>query len=315
MQARVSVIVPVYNAAPYLSDTLQSLQRQTYREWEAWIVDDGSTDGSLRIARSFAERDSRFAVLAGSRSGASAARNRAFACCRGELIQYLDADDLLHPEKLATQVACYTGGRRTVLYGPATLLKDGKRRQPTYRIYRQYPSPRRLLREMWYRAEPLLLHTVMVTRDLVESSGGWDETLSCNDDGEFVARLLLHAEKALYTPQSRACYRIDSVGSLSRSATPECNRSLCASVLACLEHAEKSGEDFSRELESLLTYVIVLLYGRDPELAEELATRKRRRGIEGYRYPKLDGLHRLLFSLLGLSRTARIHHLLRGLRI
>ena len=98
---RVSVLVPCYNAGAYLAQALQSLLAQTYQDFEILVVDDGSTDDSAAVAKSF------FSVryLYKSHSGISATRNLALKEARGELVAFLDADDLWLPEKLQKQVS------------------------------------------------------------------------------------------------------------------------------------------------------------------------------------------------------------------
>ena len=76
---------------------LEELARQNHARWEAVVVDDGSTDQSLEVARALAQRDSRILVIAQANAGPSAARNRGLLECRGELVQFLDADDRLCP--------------------------------------------------------------------------------------------------------------------------------------------------------------------------------------------------------------------------
>lgn len=103
----VSVIVPVYNAADYLAECLDSLLEQTLKEIEIICIDDGSTDSSLEILRSYEQRDSRVAVLKQNNAGPGAARNNGIEAARGEYLYFLDADDFCHAEFLekALQVA------------------------------------------------------------------------------------------------------------------------------------------------------------------------------------------------------------------
>lgn len=95
-----SIIVPVYNVAPYLRECLDSVLAQTCADWECICVDDGSTDGSGSILDEFAKRDARFAVIHDSNHGVSSARNIALDKACGDWVFFLDADDLLHPEAL-----------------------------------------------------------------------------------------------------------------------------------------------------------------------------------------------------------------------
>ena len=106
MNARpeVSVIIPVYNAEPYLRQCLDSLLAQTMTELEILCVDDGSTDGSPDILREYENRDPRVRVLRQERQNAGAARNNGLAEAGGEYLVFLDADDFFEPELLEKQV-------------------------------------------------------------------------------------------------------------------------------------------------------------------------------------------------------------------
>lgn len=96
----VSVIIPVYNAAPYLRQCLDSVVRQTLRDIEIICVDDGSTDSSLEILREYRARDPRIQVLTQANVNAGAARNRGLDLAKGEYLSFLDADDFFDPEML-----------------------------------------------------------------------------------------------------------------------------------------------------------------------------------------------------------------------
>lgn len=98
----ISVIVPVYNAEECLRDALASLQAQTYADFEAIIVDDGSTDGSARICRDFCEVDARFRLISQKNEGVSAARNSGIEHAQGEWIAFMDSDDVMPADALYT---------------------------------------------------------------------------------------------------------------------------------------------------------------------------------------------------------------------
>ncbi len=105
----VSIITPVYNAAPWLRETLDSVRAQTLTDWEQILVDDGSSDDSVAIAEAAVLHDPRFRLIRAPRNmGPSSARNLAIDAARGRFIAFLDADDLWHPEKLARSVAWMT---------------------------------------------------------------------------------------------------------------------------------------------------------------------------------------------------------------
>lgn len=91
----ISVIIPVYNARHYVTQCLDSLLQQTYQDWEAIVIDDGSHDGSIEVLRIYAQRDQRFRVIGKMNEGVSKTRNIALDSSRGEYLFFLDADDYL----------------------------------------------------------------------------------------------------------------------------------------------------------------------------------------------------------------------------
>lgn len=101
-----SIIVPIYNAAAYLRQCLDSLQAQTITDWEAILVDDASTDTSAEIAAEYAKKDTRFSLLRQPQNqGQSAARNRGLAQARGEYVAFLDSDDWWDQDYLEQHLA------------------------------------------------------------------------------------------------------------------------------------------------------------------------------------------------------------------
>lgn len=96
----VSIVIPVYNLEPYLAPCLDSVRRQTFRDFEAIVVDDGSTDGSLAEIRRLTAGDDRFVVVPTKNQGVARARETALAKARGRYVCFLDGDDLFEPEML-----------------------------------------------------------------------------------------------------------------------------------------------------------------------------------------------------------------------
>ncbi len=105
-QPLVSIIVPVYNVAHYLPQCLDSILGQSYPNFEVLLINDGSTDGSGEICRSYTERDSRFRLIDKPNSGVSDSRNQALDQARGKYLQFVDADDFLAPQ--ATETLLHT---------------------------------------------------------------------------------------------------------------------------------------------------------------------------------------------------------------
>ncbi|WP_197482055.1 glycosyltransferase family 2 protein [Polaribacter atrinae] len=104
----VSVIVPCYNQGKFLNETLESVYKQTYLEWECIMVDDGSTDDTMKIAQSWAVKDIRFKYFYKENGGVSSARNLGIEQANGQYLQFLDADDLLAPQKLELSLDAFS---------------------------------------------------------------------------------------------------------------------------------------------------------------------------------------------------------------
>jgi teichuronic acid biosynthesis glycosyltransferase TuaG len=106
MKPETTIITPIYNAEDFLADSLDSILNQSYQDWEAILINDNSTDGSLEIAQRFTQLDSRFKIINQSESGGAAkARNSGIEAAKGRFIAFLDSDDIWLPEKLNEQIS------------------------------------------------------------------------------------------------------------------------------------------------------------------------------------------------------------------
>lgn len=120
----VSVVVPAFNAAKTIHETLQSISQQTYRPLEVVVVDDGSTDETAAIARAHSLGDPRFRVVSKPNGGVASARNEGIRLTRGEFVAFIDADDLWHPTKIAKQMKTLSEGGpdMALVYAPFRLI-------------------------------------------------------------------------------------------------------------------------------------------------------------------------------------------------
>ena len=98
----ISIIVPVFNAAQYLQECLDSILSQSFNDFELILIDDGSTDNSLSICQSYERRDSRIKIISGPNQGVSAARNKGLNVACGEWITFVDPDDWVEPTHVST---------------------------------------------------------------------------------------------------------------------------------------------------------------------------------------------------------------------
>ena len=269
----VSVLMPCRNAAPWIGQAIDSALQQTWTRIEVIVVDDNSTDGSDSIARKFVS--SRCRVVRQEPRGASAARNHAFSLAQGDLIQYLDADDLLGPDKIARQVTALRGrGPMALSWSSAVYLLEGRPDGPSrYEPARaRESSGAEFLARLWGADQSpgmVLVHQWLATRELIAGAGPWNETLSVDDDGEFFARVVLEAGNRVPVPDACCYYRkFHHRGNLSaigprRSAM----QAACLKAGHLLDHL--SDERTRRAVARLLTQEIIDAY---PDPAYQLGT-------------------------------------------
>ena len=124
-----SIVVPCYNLGQWLPEALQSVLAQSFTDWECIIVDDGSTDGTAGIASEWTRRDARFRLLSQDNQGVAAARNAGGAAALGRYLLFLDADDILDPDYLASAVPALAADQSlTLVYGDAVRFTASRTR-------------------------------------------------------------------------------------------------------------------------------------------------------------------------------------------
>jgi glycosyltransferase involved in cell wall biosynthesis len=249
-------LIPAFNAQEYLADTLRSAVAQTWPRKEIIVVDDGSTDRTLPIARQFVSHSVR--VVTQKNQGAAAARNKAFSLSQGDYIQWLDADDLMAPDKIARQIEALDPGR-----SKRTLVSSAWGRF-MHRYYRAKFSPTPLWRDLspteWLlrkMGQNLYMQTAtwLVSRELAQAAGPWDTRLLGDDDGEYFCRVLLASEGVRFVPEAKVYYR--SSGSSSLSYVGHSNRKLEAQWISMQLHIGylRSLEESDRVRAACLRYL------------------------------------------------------------
>jgi glycosyltransferase involved in cell wall biosynthesis len=210
----VSVVVPAYNAAAFIAETLESALAQSHRALEVIVVDDGSTDSTPQVVEAFASRDPRVRLLRQRNRGVAAARNLGIAEARGALIAPLDADDLWHPEKIARQVAAMraAGPRVGMIYTWSSLIDEHSRvfpRAAHAALYEGDVFPYFVVYNFVGNASAPLIR-----RDCVRAVGGYDSGLRARG-GEGCEDLMLYLRIAeryevALVPELLVGYRLTS---------------------------------------------------------------------------------------------------------
>jgi glycosyltransferase involved in cell wall biosynthesis len=208
MQPLVSILIPAFNADCWIADTIESALSQTWERKEVIIVDDGSTDQTLSVARRFASET--VTVVTQSNQGAAAARNKAFSLSQGDYIQWLDADDLLAPDKITKQMeALDRGDSKRMLLASAWghfIYRPSKANFVSTALWCDLAPLEWLLRK-WEQNVFMQTATWLVSRELTETAGPWDTRLLGDDDGEYFCRVILASDGIRFVPEAKVFYR------------------------------------------------------------------------------------------------------------
>jgi len=276
----VSILIPAYNAQHSIAETLRSAMNQTWERKEIIVVDDGSRDQTLTVARQF-ENDS-VRVATQTNQGAAAARNTAFSLSRGDYIQWLDADDLLSPDKIASQIDCALSSgatRRTLLSGAwGHFIHRPHRARFVPTVLWCDLSPKEwLLRKMEHDVF-MQTATWLVSRELSEAAGPWNTQLLGDDDGEYFCRVLLASQGTCFVPEAKVFYRRS--GSASLSYVGKSDRKMEALFLSLKMHIAylRSLEDSPRVRAAFVKFLqdaMIFFYPERPDIvaqAEQMAS-------------------------------------------
>lgn len=170
----VSIVTPTYNRSDLIGDTIRSVVAQTYQNWEMLIVDNGSTDDTRRVVESFPDARIRYFFQQGTGSPVGP-RNRGFAEARGDIICFLDSDDLWLPDKLARQVPCFKNHPKLGLLFADCFLVNGRGEVYGRHWDASRPARGRILAAL-LRHNFIPALTVAIPRHVLEEVGNLDET-------------------------------------------------------------------------------------------------------------------------------------------
>ncbi|MCP1337409.1 glycosyltransferase family 2 protein [Futiania mangrovi] len=276
---RVSIIMPVFNAAPFIAESIGSALGQTFPDVELIVLDDGSTDGSQEAVQSLADDPRVRIVRSGSSEGPFVLRNRGIGMARGSLIAFLDADDCWHPDKLKRQVAALEAHPEAGLCHTLVqdITEDGK------------PIPERLIdmsdfqgdcfRQM-LRRNGVGNSSVVVPKQVFEVVGCFDESFRYRGDWEMWVRIA-HRFPLIYLNEPLTFYRLHAS---NVSWNHERLRPYALAVVRKFARDYGSeGRDISSEIEETLTdtyrsFGTAAMVARDfPQARRDLWTALKRR--------------------------------------
>ena len=275
MKPLVSILIPAYNAEEWIADTIRSAIAQTWQRKEIIVVDDGSSDRTATMAKRFASKE--VTVVSAENQGAAAARNRALQLSKGDYIQWLDADDLLSPDKIERQleaVQAVDSGRILISSSWAHFnYRPHRARFVPTALWQDLSPVEWLLRKMGEN-EHMQTATWLTSRELAKAAGPWDTRLISDDDGEYFCRVLLASEGTRFVPEARVFYRITSSNRWSYIGTSD-NKKKEALLLSMELHIQylRSLEVSERVRKACLAYLqtkCIDFYPERPDLVAKM---------------------------------------------
>lgn len=280
----VSVVIPCFNQGGYLSEALESVRCQTCPDWECIVVDDGSTDVTAQVAQSLAQRDARIRYVYQRNGGLSSARNRGLDLASAPYIQFVDADDLIHPRKLELQLAALSGAPADALCfcdyrfgcgeGAATTLERRGFGRPSF----GRNPPLQELIDRWESELSIPVHAFLFDRRLFETPRvRFDPSMPNHEDWDCWLQLFRRNVYIVHVARELATYRI-------RPDSMSCDERMMWKGIktVCRKH--------------------IALHRHEPLIADALR-RKMRRMRRLYRNQQLDrALGRLPPELIGVYR-------------
>jgi len=256
MKPLVSILIPAYNSKEWIAETLRSAISQTWPRKEIIVVDDGSSDRTAEVARRFVSKE--VSVVTQENGGAAAARNRALQLSQGDYIQWLDADDLLAPDKIEKQLAALgdAANKRILLSAPWAYFsyRTNRARFIPNSLHQDLSPVEWLLRKMGENLH-MQTGTWLTSRELADAAGPWDTRMISDDDGEYYCRVLLASEGTRFVPESKVFYRITPSSRWSFVGTSDKKKK--ALLLSMKLHVQylRSLEESDRVRKACLTYM------------------------------------------------------------
>jgi glycosyltransferase involved in cell wall biosynthesis len=318
MKPLVSILIPAYNAEKWVAATLQSAIAQTWPRKEIVLVNDGSTDRTAEVAQQFTSMG--VVVVSTKNEGAAAARNQALQLSRGDYIQWLDADDLLAPDKIERQLAAAReGDSRRILFS-CSWAPFYYRTRHTHVVRNSLCEDLRpvewLLRKM---SENLHMQTAtwLTSRELVEAAGLWDTRLLTDDDGDYFRRVVMASTGTRFVPDATVFYRVTSRRRLSYIGGSDKKKDAMALSLRLHIESIRSLEESERVRNACLRYLqnwYGVFYPERPDLTRELQGMAAQLG-GGLEIPRLPSKYGWLEGISGRKAAKWAQNTLPYLRI
>jgi len=212
---RISVIIPNFNREALVGETISNMLVQTLPPHEIIVVDDGSTDNSVEIIRSFG---SKIKLIQQTNQGPGAARNAGLRLASGDFIQFQDSDDLFSCNKLETQTELLEQSGADIAFSPwAKLRIEGRSVSFENHVLQQKMPPAKLSLPCWWlRGWSTVFQSLLFRRSFLKRVGFYRTDLMLGEDGELFFRALTSSPRVAFSAQPLTLYRVHSVNKITQ---------------------------------------------------------------------------------------------------
>lgn len=244
----ISVIIPVYNAESFISNCIDSVLNQTYKNIEIVVVDDGSTDETAKIINKYKEQHQNIIYVYQPNQGCSFAKNTALEYINGDFVQYLDADDVLSLDKIELQIEAIYDDQDAIAVCKTVVFEWLDCIDPDNDIDTKFlcstNDPLSFLLNLYGingRDGMIQPNAFLVPRKIINDVNGWDTSISPSpdEDGEYFCRVILNSSRIVFTEGINYYRKISSIDSLSKKKTFEYAQGALKSILLKKQHVLK----------------------------------------------------------------------------
>jgi glycosyltransferase involved in cell wall biosynthesis len=303
----ISVIIPCYNSEKFISDCIDSVLKQDYKNIEIILVDDGSTDGTNEILKKIVSANSeKIKLLTQKNCGASAARNAGLQIANGEYIQFLDSDDILLPEKITHQVSLL-GKNNLPGFIAASFIRHEKEKM-TIPVFSG---------DSWtalIRGKLGCTCSNLFNKKVIENAGGWKEAQKSSQESELMFRLLKNESSIIIDNLPLTEVRTSEVNSISNLAPLENLQrffQLRIDIFNFLQDKKLLNGERENALSVILLGTLRMIYKKDKKMAVSLFKEKYRPSFKPVAGPGISKAFVLLLSVFGFDFCEKLFSILR----
>lgn len=284
----ISIIIPCYNAAKYIKETLDSILQQTFKDFEVILIDDGSKDDTATIIQSY--QDARIRFYQQTNQGQCKASNFGLSLAQGNYIKFIDADDVINETHLQAQWEQVNGATDVLASCTWGRFFDENPNSAVFipeTVWKTMPSLEWIKASLTQRNDMMGAWVWLIPKEVLDKTGGWDERLSLNNDFEFSMRLLTHVKEVRFAEEAKLYYR-SGMATLSQTFSRKAFKSaILSNELGCAYLLQKEDNEETRNLcANRYQEWVFRIYPSNKDLVKQLEKKIK---ILGGSHRKIDG--------------------------